>query len=215
MPTTQNVQNVQNVQNIQNVQHTTVPMQTPPAQAQFFHMPAPQTPPAQVQPAQTAVIQNPPPEMPAPMTDWSSEITVPPESGAAQQPSVSPMLRPAMRSELAGSSNTLDLRHHMPDDVIESPTSVAEAYLGSMKSILARNKGNFVVATFLIGTQGTTTWEGLLYEVGGDYLVIHQTGRDRYIVCDMYSLKYIEFYDAERKQLCDNLMWPDGWQNGC
>lgn len=93
MPTTQNVQNVQNVQNIQNVQHTTVPMHTPPAQAQFFHMPAPQTPPAQVQPAQTAVIQNPPPEMPAPMTDWSSEITVPPESGAAQQPSVSQTLR--------------------------------------------------------------------------------------------------------------------------
>ncbi len=146
--------------------------------------------------------------VPAPLTDWSSEITPLPETGAPAGRTVPQGLRPAMCSELAGSTGVLDLRHHLPDDVIESPATAAEAYMGSMKSILARNKGNFVVATFLIGTQGTTTWEGLLYEVGGDYLIIHQTGRDRYIVCDMYSLKYIEFYDAERKQLCDSMAWP-------
>lgn len=149
------------------------------------------------------------------MADWSSEISVPAGTSGASGQAASPMFRPAMRSELAGSTGNLDMQHHVPSDIIESPTTATEAYVGSMKAMLMQNKGNFVVATFLIGTQGTTTWEGLLYEVGNDYLVIHQTGRDRYIMCDMYSLKYIEFYDVERKELCDNLMWQNGWQSGC
>lgn len=151
----------------------------------------------------------------SPLTDWSSEIT-PPEGGVSvSRADPHPRMRPAMRSELAGSTGQLDLRNHVPDEVIEAPTTVSEAYLGSMKGMLARNKGNFVVATFLIGTQGTTTWEGLLYEVGNDYLIIHQSGRDRFIACDMYALKYIEFYDTQRKELCDSLMWQNGWQDGC
>ena len=150
----------------------------------------------------------------APMTDWSSEISTPEGNGASGQAD-HPMLRPAMRSELAGSTGILDLQNHLPDDMIDTPTSVAEAYLGSMKSMLSRNKGNFVVATFLIGTQGTTTWEGILYEVGNDYLIIRQTGRDRFIACDMYSLKYIEFYDTQRQKICDSLLWQNGWQDGC
>lgn len=152
---------------------------------------------------------------PGPITDWSSEITPPAGSASAGQEESRPMMTPIMRSELAGSTGVLDLRNHVSNDVIEAPTTVTEAYLGSMRGMLARNKGNFVVATFLIGTQGTTTWEGILYEVGNDYLIIQQSGRERYIACDMYSLKYIEFYDTQRKEICDNLMWQNGWQDGC
>ncbi len=148
-----------------------------------------------------------------PMKDWSTEIS--PLQSAQDQGETHPTFVPIMRSELAGSSGLLDMRTHVPDEVLESPTTVSEAYLGSMKAMLARNRGNFVVATFLIGTQGTTTWEGLLYDVGNDYLIIHQMGRDRYIACDLYSLKYIEFYDTQRKEVCDNLMWQNGWQSGC
>ena len=41
-----------------------------------------------------------------------------------------------------------------------APSSVEEAHNGSIKAMLARNEGNYVVATFLVGTQGTVSWEG-------------------------------------------------------
>lgn len=105
----------------------------------------------------------------------------------------------------------LDMTHLLPDEVVESPTTVNEAYLGSLKSMLTQNKGNYIVATFLVGTQNTVTWEGILYEVGNDYVTIYQPGRDRYIVSDMYSLRYMEFYDIRRQELCDRLLGEQGW----
>ena len=106
---------------------------------------------------------------------------------------------------------TLDMRNDLPDDVIESPTTNAEVYAGSTKAMLRRNLGNYVVATFLVGTQNTVSWEGILYDVGNDYVTIYQPGRDRYIVNDIYSLRYTEFYDVRRRQLCDRLMREQGW----
>jgi len=103
-------------------------------------------------------------------------------------------------------NNGMNMQHNLPNEVIESPTSLNEAYLGSLKAMLMRNKGNYVVATFLVGTQSTVSWEGILYDVGNDYVTIYQPGRDRYIVTDMYSLKYMEFYDTRRRELCDRLM---------
>lgn len=109
--------------------------------------------------------------------------------------------------------NALDMQNNLPDEVIESPTTLNEAYLGSLKATLQRNKGNFIVATFLIGTQNLMSWEGILYEVGNDYVTIYQPGRDRYVVIDMYSLKYMEFYDTRRRELCEELMRTNGMQN--
>lgn len=110
--------------------------------------------------------------------------------------------------------NDLNMRNNLPDEVIESPTTVNEAYLGSLKATLLRNKGNYIVATFLVGTQNTVSWEGILYEVGNDYVTIYQPGRDRYIVNDMYSLRYMEFYDTRKREMCDRLLQNQGWQNG-
>ena len=59
-------------------------------------------------------------------------------------------------------------------------------------------------------TWSSTSWEGVLYEVGNDFVTIYQPGRDRYIVCDIYSLKYIEFYDTQRRELCDRLIMESG-----
>lgn len=108
----------------------------------------------------------------------------------------------------------LNMSNRLPSEVIESPTTVNEAYLGSLKAMLHRNKGNYIVATFLVGTQNTVSWEGILYEVGNDYITIYQPGRDRYIVTDMYSLKYMEFYDTQRRELCEQILRENGWQNG-
>lgn len=133
------------------------------------------------------------------LVDWSQEIT------------------PARPVEEAASSTAnpqLDMKNDLPTEVIDAPTTVAEAEAGSWKAMLSRNLGNYVVATFLIGTQGTVSWEGELYDVGNNYLTIYQAARDRYIVCDIYSLKYIEFYDTSRRQLCDELLRQQpGWQS--
>ena len=111
-------------------------------------------------------------------------------------------------------SNGLSMRNDLPAEVVESPTTVSEAYMGSLKAMLNRNKGNYIVATFLIGTQNLSSWEGVLYDVGNDYVTIYQPGRDRYVVCDIYSLKYMEFYDTRRREMCDMLLQGNGMQNG-
>lgn len=104
-------------------------------------------------------------------------------------------------------------RTGLPDEVIEAPTTVDEAYRGSLKAMLNRYVGSYVVATFLIGTQGTVSWEGTLFDVGNDFVTIYQEPRDRYIVSDIYSLKYIEFYDTKRRELCEALIRQNGWGN--
>ncbi len=90
-----------------------------------------------------------------------------------------------------------------------------EAHNGSIKAMLARNEGNYVVATFLVGTQGTVSWEGILYDVGNDFITIYQPGRERYIVTDIYALKYIEFYDTRRREMCEAMLKQNGlWNRG-
>lgn len=154
--------------------------------------------------------------------DWSQEITPARPAAPSQQrpaagtmPAAAVVQRPAGGQGLpaAASGAQLDMKNDLPTEVIDAPTTVAEADAGSWKAMLSRNLGNFVVATFLIGTQGTVAWEGVLYDVGNNYLTIYQAGRDRYIVCDIYSLKYIEFYDTSRRQMCDELLrQQQGWQ---
>lgn len=117
------------------------------------------------------------------------------------------------RSGQSPRTDGLNMSNLLPSEVIESPTSMNEAYLGSLKAMLLRNKGNYIVANFLVGTQNTVSWEGILYEVGNDYVTIYQPGRDRYVVIDMYSLKYMEFYDTQRREMCNRLLAERGYEN--
>lgn len=136
--------------------------------------------------------------------DWSREIT-PPRSAARNGGG-----NVRGTSELNGGQ--LDMQNRLPAEVVESPTTVAEAYKGSLNAMLSQNIGTYIVATFLVGTQSTVSWEGILYEVGNNYLTIYQEGRDRYIVADIYSLKFMEFYDVERRKLCEAILQENGWQ---
>lgn len=138
-----------------------------------------------------------------------------PEAPSTSVPAVRPPVRHPAHNEFAGSTGDLDLQNHQPAEVIETPTSTGEAFLGSLKAMLLRNRGNFVAATLLIGTQGTMVWEGILHEVGNDYFIIYQTGRQRYILCDIYALKYMEFYDTKQRELCEHLLQENGSQGFC
>ena len=147
--------------------------------------------------------------------DWSTEITpsgqrrAPVMVGTEADRNTTGMTSPAQVTppELS------DMQNDLPVEVIQAPTSVGEAYLGSWKALLSRYEGSYVVATFLVGTQNTVSWEGILFDVGNDYLTIYQEARDRYIVSDYYSLKFIEFYDIQRRRRCAELLREDGWQS--
>ncbi len=139
--------------------------------------------------------------------DWSGEIS--------REPTEPRYPVTAGRGAMAGSNppELSDMGNQLPVEVIEAPTSREEAYLGSWKALLSRYEGSYVVATFLVGTQNTVSWEGILFDVGNDYLTIYQEARDRYIVSDYYSLKFIEFYDIQRRRRCAELLREDGWQS--
>ncbi len=56
--------------------------------------------------------------------------------------------------------------------------------------------GYYVVCDFLIGTQLLETRDGILNSVGVNFIVLYQPELDRYIVCDLYALKFITIYNS-------------------
>ena len=65
---------------------------------------------------------------------------------------------------------------------------------GSMQQILSDNLGNFVVCEFLVGTQAMTRKEGILYSVGRSYLTLYEETSQTFVVCDIFSVKFVTFY---------------------
>ena len=64
---------------------------------------------------------------------------------------------------------------------------------GSLRELLSRNVGQYAAASFLVGSCRLVRQEGVLEEVGTDYLVLRQG--DFSTGCDLYALKFIEFHD--------------------
>ena len=91
----------------------------------------------------------------------------------------------------------LDLSIGLPQEAIENPTSLLEARLASLRHLLSKLVGHYVIVTFLIGTQNSVSWEGFLHTVGNDFIVIFQPDTGRYITGDMFSLKFVEFYEEK------------------
>ena len=64
-----------------------------------------------------------------------------------------------------------------------------------------------------MGAVEWSDWDGVLFDVGNDYLTIYQAARERYVVSDYYSLKFIEFYDVERRRRCAELLAENDWRD--
>ena len=80
---------------------------------------------------------------------------------------------------------------------MENPLSNAEVYQGSLKSLLSRNLGYYIVAIFQVGTQSTVSVPGILFTVGNDYIILYQPNEDRYVMGDLYALKFVEFHETQ------------------
>lgn len=89
------------------------------------------------------------------------------------------------------------------------PSNASESFHASLRSLLHRNIGYFIRATFLVGTQQSVTWQGILHTVGSDYIVLYQPNYERYISCDLYALKFVQFHDSKNMPYC---VGSQNWQ---
>ena len=108
--------------------------------------------------------------------------------------------------ELGGISSAAAQSQRMKNPVdmegTHMPADAGEAYQASLRSLLNRNVGYFVVATFMVGTQQAVTWQGILHTVGSDYIVLYQPDYERYISGDLYSLKFVQFHNVKGVPYC-------------
>lgn len=70
-----------------------------------------------------------------------------------------------------------------------------DAYQGSIQQIMRDNIGEYMDVEFLIGTGGLTTRSGVLSNVGVSYIVLYDRQNDRYMICDLYSIKFVTIYN--------------------
>ncbi len=140
-----------------------------------------------------------PPSQPPHTTSWPGELPAEPDGGSGG--GAMPMLpsQPPAMGHLPGESHPkqLQMESGLDLDALDGPFTNAEVAKASLKGLLMRNLGFYIVAGFLVGTQAPVSWEGILYSVGNDYIVIYQPDVDRYITGDLYSLKFVEFHNTK------------------
>ena len=91
--------------------------------------------------------------------------------------------------EIEDGASQLDNFYHPPQQSFDS-----EEMRGSMQMILAQNIGQFVVVEFLIGTQEIIRKQGMLYFVGRSFVTLYDEAANNFIVCDIFSVKFVYFY---------------------
>ena len=69
-------------------------------------------------------------------------------------------------------------------------------FQGSMQQVLQENVGKFVIVEFLIGTGSLTSRQGMLYYVGAQFLVLYDEFEARFVVCDIFSVKFVTFLEG-------------------
>ena len=113
----------------------------------------------------------------------------PPRNGAGARGSAGIGMQPQSAADPSR------FQHGLSEQVIGNPISVEEAYLGSMQAMLAREIGAHIGVVFIIGTGQMIRSEGQLTEVGNNYIVVYQQDRGRYVVGDLNSLRFVEFFE--------------------
>lgn len=136
-----------------------------------------------------------------PMQDWSNGMQggMSPMQGSmnAGQTGMTPMQADRSNMALIPQRPEHMMLHQEDIGAIEGPAGNREVTNSSVRGLLARNLGYYVVASFLMGTQQAIQWEGILASVGNDYLVIYQPDQNRFVSGDIYALKFVEFHEDQ------------------
>ena len=98
---------------------------------------------------------------------------------------------------LGGSSTQWGENAAMRTPGFNSPPPInfdTEEMRGSIQNILSKNVGEYVVIEFLIGTTMIMRKQGILYYVGTSYVTLYDNSENNFIVCDIFSIKFVYFY---------------------
>lgn len=136
-----------------------------------------------------------------PMQDWSNGM----QDGMSHmqgsmstgQTAMTPMQADRSNMALIPQRPEHIMLHQEDIGAIEGPAGNREVTDSSVRGLLARNLGYYVVASFLMGTQQAIQWEGILASVGNDYIVIYQPDQNRFVSGDIYALKFVEFHEDQ------------------
>lgn len=89
------------------------------------------------------------------------------------------------------------------DDIMKSvqsdgtpPNTTREFYMESFFEVLERSLGYYVTCEFLIGTNSLVERSGILYASGNNFLTLQEGPDGPYMVCDIYSLKFVTVYNT-------------------
>lgn len=91
---------------------------------------------------------------------------------------------------------SLQMGPEIPMADVLDPQNNEDVMRGSLQQDLANNLGYYVEIDFLIGTSNLVTQRGILYSVGVNYVTLYHDTEDRYVVCDLYSIKFVTFYNS-------------------
>lgn len=100
---------------------------------------------------------------------------------------------PGMTSSAVQDSSRTDTSLGPLPTALPGVSSAEELLRSSWKSLMARNVGRSVIVSFLVGTRQTVVAQGILYEVGSDYIALYQPDRQSYVSADLYSIRFMEF----------------------
>lgn len=78
----------------------------------------------------------------------------------------------------------------IPEDL---PDLNEPPYRGSFMQLFLLNEGKTVKIDFLIGSSTLTSQTGIIHAVTTQYVVLYQPGRDTYVACDNFSIKFVTF----------------------
>ena len=96
-------------------------------------------------------------------------------------------------------NNQVNLRPENISSDITDPQTAEEIYRDSLNAVLRTNIGQYVVCEFLIGTNNTVLKDGIIYSVGVNFLTLYQEEENRYVVCDIYAVKFITFFNSRTR----------------
>lgn len=70
---------------------------------------------------------------------------------------------------------------------------------GTIQQSLSENLGLYAVIEFVVGTQDMARKEGILYSVGRTYVVLYDQNDEIFILCDIFSVKFVTLYLPGRR----------------
>ena len=75
----------------------------------------------------------------------------------------------------------------------------SEEMRGTVQKTLSENIGEYIVAEFLIGTDLIMRKQGVLVHVGRTFITIYDDQSDFFITCDIFSIKFVYFYQPGKR----------------